>query len=187
MARLSNGMRMTRLAAGTILAGVVIVVIVGSASDAGATLDGQCTASGTLQAGGFTVDPKAVEAGEVITVPAEDDVAWKGSVVAKDTPRAISGYVDVKLPFTKVRAGDWESPDSETVENSGSYHYDLPSLLAGIKVPVSGAHTEPGVECSGSVVVQIEGTSALAWVSLVLTVVSLAGVFLAVSVKQVVV
>jgi hypothetical protein len=52
------------------------------------------------------------------------------------------------------------------------YHYDLPSLLAGIKVPVSGEHHEAGIDCAGQVVVQIKGRSPLVWVSLALTLVT---------------
>ena len=37
------------------------------------------------------------------------------------------------------------------------YSYDFPSALEGFDIPLTGAHTEPGVVCTGAVIVRFEG------------------------------
>jgi hypothetical protein len=159
---------------------VASVLVVAGGSTAHAALNGPCTAVGTLRATGKAYDAKVVDN---ITIPRVGDVDWKAST-GKSGRRLAVGEVRVKFPapIGEVTVGDWGKNGKTTnaAGNSGDYHYDLPTLIAGIKVPVSGDHSEPGVTCSGVVVVQIEGTSPLAWASLAFTVFAIAGLALAI-------
>jgi hypothetical protein len=159
----------TSLCAGAAIAGALVA----TASPAGASLTGACKAQGTVVSPGKptrTYDPKVVDKA---TVPRKGDVHWQASTgVTGD--RASNGEVRVKFPppVGKVVVGEWGKNGKKVGRpgNSGTYHYNLPSLIAGIKVPVSGEHHEPGINCFGAVVVSVEGHSPLAWVSLALTV-----------------
>ena len=126
-----------------------------TAARADANLEPPCSASGTLN--GVTYDAAKVNAA---TIPRTGDVHWKGSIPGSGT-RAIDGKVVVKLPWPipEQTLGSW-TKESDSYENSGVYHYDLPSVLAGVDIPVSGDHTEHGKTCLGSVVVRIEGGGA---------------------------
>ena len=93
-------------------------------------------------------------------MPRTGDVHWKASTgVAGD--RAATGEVRVKFPppIGKVGVGEWGKNGKKVGRpgNSGTYHYSLPTLIAGIKVPVSGEHHEPGINCFGAVVVSVRG------------------------------
>jgi hypothetical protein len=146
-----------------------------SAAPAGASLSGKCTAEGTVFSGNpprsaGPYNPKVVDK---VTVPRKGDVKWKGGTgVTGD--RAARGEVRVEFPppVGKVTVGEWGKNGKKVgrPSNSGTYHYSLPSLIAGIKIPVSGEHHEPGIDCVGAVLVTIKGRSPLAWVSLALTV-----------------
>ncbi len=155
------------------------------ASPAGASLSGPCKASGTFKAGGFTVDPKKTNK---VEIPAKDDIAWTGSVPAGDQEeRPISGAVEVAFPppIGKITVGSWSS-DSSTYENADTYSYDVPSVVAGFDIPVTGKHKDAGFTCSGRVVVRVKGGgfgNPLALASLAFTVISLVGVSLAIKVK----
>jgi hypothetical protein len=96
--------------------------------------------------------------------------------------RAANGEVGIKFPppVGNVNLGEWGKNGKKVGRsaNSGVYHYDLSSFLAGIKVPVSGEHHEAGINCAGQVVVQLKGRSPLVWVSLALTLVTLLNVSL---------
>ena len=164
-------------------AGVTCWVLALGASPAGANLTGPCEASGTLAAAGITVDAKTVDK---VTVPRKDDVAWKASVPGQGR-RSISGSVDVGFPppIGKITVGEWAS-DSKTYSNSDTYSYDLPSVVAGFDIPVTGTHHDQGFTCSGSVIVRVEGgglKNPAALASLAFTVISAAGVSLALRVK----
>jgi hypothetical protein len=158
--------------------GVLLGTVLLGAAPAGASLTGACQASGTLISAGTptrTYNPKVVNAA---TVPRTGNVEWRVSTgVSGD--RAATGKVGIKFPppVGIVTLGEWGKNGKQVGRpgNSGVYHYDLPSLLAGIKVPVTGDHHEPGINCAGTVVVQIKGRSPLVWVSLVLTVVRARG------------
>jgi hypothetical protein len=134
-------------------AGAVAATWILSAAPAGASLTGPCSASGTI--GGRTYDPKVVDE---VELPLEGDVAWTGSVPGEEgTERPISGEVTVDVPggIGITVAGKWEKT-SDTYSNQGTYHYEFPSVLEGVKIPVSGFHQEPGQpRCEGSVTVQL--------------------------------
>lgn len=145
-------MRGLRLAAAALLA--VVIPLLG-ATPAYGSLTGPCTASGTVKSTGVSYDPKTVNK---VTIPRKDDVAWKGAVNSAAGRRSIKGNVRVKLPWPlpKVTIDSW-GKQSDTHSNSGTYHYDFPSVLAGFDIPLTGAHAEPGVACAGAVIVRFKG------------------------------
>ncbi|MCZ7535275.1 MAG: hypothetical protein M5T61_04570 [Acidimicrobiia bacterium] len=174
--------RLLRVVVAAALAGGTLVL---GTSPAGASLKGPCEASGTFKSGGFTVDPTSTDK---VEIPAKDDIAWTGSVPGKKSDeRPISGSVEVAFPppIGKITVGSWSS-DSSTYENADTYSYDVPSVVAGFDIPVTGNHHEPGVICSGKVVVRVKGGgfgNPLALASLAFTIISLVGVSLAIRVK----
>lgn len=169
----------------TLVAGLVGPTLAIGASGAGASLNGPCEASGTFAEGGFEVDPKAVDE---VEIPRKDDISWEGSVPGRrNRQRPISGSIDVEFPppIGKITVGDWSS-DSTTYKNSDVYSYDLPSVVAGFDIPVSGVHHDAGFTCRGSVIVRVAGgglKNPLALASLAFTVISVVGVSLAIRVK----
>jgi hypothetical protein len=152
-----------------------------SAQPAGASLEGPCEASGTID--DETYNPRTQNDA---TIPREGTVDWQASVPGRGE-RDVEGKIYAKIGPTDVNIGSWG--DSSTKhENSGQYDYDFPSVLSGLKVPVSGYHKEPGIECSGSMVVQLEGstwTNPVLLGSIALTIVSVVNVALAVRAKPV--
>jgi hypothetical protein len=171
-----------RAAIGMLSAGFVgLLAIAATAAPASAHLEGPCTGTGTLRQTGRTYDAKVVNA---VTIPHSGDVDYVGATEASGKRVAV-GEVRLSLPppFGKVVLGEWGKNGKQTGSSGrhGKYHYDVTSLVAGIKFPVSGYDREPGLAlCSGSVVVQIEGDSPIAWASLALSVVALAGVALSI-------
>jgi hypothetical protein len=165
----------TVCAAGVLGTALVVATLLLVAAPAGASLTGACQASGTLVSKGTptrTYDPKVVDQA---TIPRTGAVHWRVSTgVAGD--RAATGKVGIKFPppVGTVALGEWGKNGKKVGRpgNSGVYHYSLPALLEGIKVPVTGEHHEPGINCAGAVVVQLKGHSPLEWVSLALTVVT---------------
>jgi hypothetical protein len=174
-------------AASAIAVGVVVAALVATAAPAGASLTGACTAEGTVVSPGKptrTYDPKVVDK---VKVPREGDVRWKAATGVRGD-RTANGEVRVKFPppIGNVTVGEWGKNGRKVgrASNSGTYHYDLPKLIAGIKVPVSGEHHEPGINCAGAVVISVEGHSPLAWVSLALTLVTLMNMALIMRAKR---
>lgn len=123
---------------------------------------GACSGSGAWQGGGFTEASADHASSDVIEIPQTDTVVWEGSVGGAsptDTVprRAISGEVELGLPIGSVTLDDWGGT-SERAANTGEYDYDLPDVVIGIELPLSGAHREDGTEvCSGSVNVLVTG------------------------------
>jgi hypothetical protein len=161
---------LSRAACVALLAGGFVL---GAAAPASAALVGGCKASGTQVQQGRSYDAVSTDFAKL---PRKGDVKWHGSVPVPPTKRVAVGEVKIKFPWPvgDVEIGNWGKDGKTTSSNgnSGTYHYDLPQAIAGIKVLVHGRHQEPsGVRCSGSVVVQLEGTSPLAWGSLALTIV----------------
>jgi hypothetical protein len=127
-------------------------ILLFAAAPAHAALSGPCSATGTLN--GKTYDSKTVNKA---VIPRKGDVHWKGSIPGSGK-RAIAGHVQLKLPWPipAQNLGSW-GKQSDTYSNSGVYHYDLPSELEGIDMPLSGSHSEPGKTCSGLVIVRLDG------------------------------
>ena len=97
------------------------------------------------------------------------------------TERPIGGEVRVALPFTQITVGTWEDADATGVADSGTYDYDVPSVLAGFDITVSGEHSENGaLVCSGSVTLRLEGGNPLALPAVGFTVIGLLGVSLSI-------
>lgn len=161
--------------------------IVGVAPPAGASLTGGCQASGTQLQTGKTYNAVTTD---LAKIPRTGDVKWKGSVPVPATKRVAVGEVQIKFPWPvgDVEIGHWGKDGKRTGSNAnaGTYHYDFPQLIAGVKVLVHGRDQEPaGVVCRGSVVVQIAGTSPLAWVSLALTIVLVLNLSLTIRARKV--
>ena len=135
---------------------------------------GACVGSGTWEKGGFAERSTDHSSGDTIKVPRKDTVKWagneKGFALGSTGPRRdIDGKVRLKLPVGTVTIDSW-SGSSVRYANEGEHDYDLPSVLTGIKMKLSGFHKDAGkVTCAGSVYVQIKGSAAsnpLLWVSL---------------------
>jgi hypothetical protein len=166
-------MRWWRVFAAAAVGGLPLLISVGPA---GASLDDPCTASGVID--GVTYDPKVMDEAEI---PAEGDVNWTGSVPEGDgEERPIDGFVKVDLPAPlpdQELVGAWDS-DSSTYSNSGTYHYELPSVLEGLEIRVYGEHNDAGFSCSGAMTVTVEGGgigNPATIASLVLMVISIVG------------
>ena len=160
---------------------VVALPLVLSEHPAGASLGDPCQASGTIK--NVTYNPKTQDKA---TIPRKGDVKWQGSVPGAGD-RQIEGKVFVKIGPAKVNVGSWGGP-SGLHKNSDTYHYDFPNLLVGLKVPVSGHHAEPGINCSGTIIVQLAGrklSNPALYGSLALTIVSVVNVALCVRAKRV--
>ena len=167
-----------------VLSGLVVVVI---AAPAGASLSGGCAASGTIVQNGKSYDAVTTN---FARIPRAGDVKWKGSVPVPATKRLAVGEVQVRFPWPigDVEIGHWGKDGKRTGSNAnaGTYHYDFPTLIAGIKVLVHGRDQEPsGVVCRGAVVVQVQGTSPLAWASLALTVLMVLNLSLTIRARKV--
>ena len=173
-------MKVLRAALATLFVATIPLLL--GVAPAGASLTGKCTASGTIK--GKNYDPKVLDNA---TIPRKGVIAWKGA--AGSGNRHISGKVFVKLPppIGNVRIGHWNGPSGRTA-NSGNYKYDFPKLLVGLQVPVSGHHEEPGIACSGSILVKLSGSklsNPILVGSLALTVICVVNAGLAVRSKRV--
>jgi hypothetical protein len=173
-----------RLLGAVVFGGFVVVVV---AAPAGASLTGGCQASGTQLQSGKSYDAVTTD---FARIPRTGDVKWKGSVPVPATKRLAVGEVQVKFPWPvgDVEIGHWGKDGKRTGSNAnaGTYHYDFPVLIAGVKTLVHGRDQEPtGVLCQGSVVVQVAGTSPLAWASLALTVVMVLNLSLTIRARKV--
>jgi hypothetical protein len=134
---------------------IALLVPVLTSSPAAATIDGPCTASGKISATTYDASRASVK------IPRTGDVQWKGAINTGSGKRQIEGKVYIKLPppFGKLQlAGSWDGPSSRYA-NSGTYHYDMPTVLVGPKFVVFGHHAERGtVVCTGSIAVQLSGS-----------------------------
>ena len=174
-------MRLTRLLGAT---AITLLVPVLTSSPAAATINGPCTASGKISATTYDASRASVK------IPRTGDVHWKGAIETGGSgKRQIEGKVYIKLPppFGRVQlAGSWDGPSSRYA-NSGTYHYDMPSVLVGPKFTVFGHHAERGsVVCTGSIAVQLSGSpikNPALLASLVLTVLAVVNFLLILRVK----
>lgn len=170
-------------------ASVIALTVFAFPGVAHANLNGPCTGSGVVtgegESAGTTYNAKTVDKA---TIPRAGTVAWEGSNGTQSSKERLAvGEVQVGFPppIGKITVGEWgkDGKKSSKSGNSDVYEYDLPSVLAGIDIPVSGSHSEPGIKCSGSVVITIDGTSPLAIASVVFTVVSVAGLYLSIKAR----
>ncbi len=136
--------------------GIALLVPVLTSSPAAATINGPCTASGKISATTYNASRASVK------IPRSGDVHWTGAInTGGSGKRQIEGKVYIKLPppFGRIQlAGSWNGPSSRYA-NSGTYHYDFPTVLVGPKITVFGHHAERGrVVCTGSIQVQLSGS-----------------------------
>lgn len=169
-------------------AAIAVAVPVLLAAPAGASLTGDCAATGRLLGQGRSYDAKSVDK---VTLPLEDEVEWTGSVAGGDDEgdgpeRQIQGEVRLKMPpgvpFAEITLGTWGPKNSTRYANGDTYDYSLPSILGGATVTLSGEHLESGTEvCSGSVEIELEGSfgNPALYGSLVITALSAAGLVVA--------
>jgi hypothetical protein len=163
------------------------LVVAGFAAPASAALTGGCNATGTQVQTNKTY---AAVTTNFAKIPRSGDVKWSGSVPVPATKRLAVGEVQVKFPFPvgDVEIGQWGKDGKMTGSNAnaGTYRYNFPAELEGIKVLVHGRDQEPsGVLCKGAVVVQLDGTNPLAWVSLAITIVLVMNLALTVRARKV--
>lgn len=141
---------------------------------------GACVATGTWDAGGFTVVSTEADPADVIEIPRADELTWTGQVIGPDpgSPRPIAGSVSLQLPppLGRITVDDW-SGTTTNVGASGTQSYDLPGLVpAGLVFTLHAEHQENGqMFCSGTARLRIAGgafDSPLVWVGLVGTALS---------------
>ena len=147
---------------------------------------GACVASATWASSGVPRSSAALSSDDVIEIPRADTVAWTGTVVGP-TPgasRDVAGLVALGLPppLGSIGIASWAGP-ATSVEKSGSYRYDLPSLVpSGVRLDLRVTHDEAGQRhCTAAVGLIIPGgpfDSPLIWAALVLLLVSLGGLLL---------
>jgi hypothetical protein len=162
--------RLSRCVGALLIAGTAVSA---GAAPASAALTGGCKAAGTQVETSKTYQAVTTDFAKI---PRTGDVKWSGSVPVPATKRLAVGEVQVKFPWPvgDVEIGHWGKDGKMTGSNAnaGTYKYDFPATLEGIKVLVHGRDQEPsGVTCKGAVVVQLDGTSPLAWISLAVTIV----------------
>lgn len=151
-------------AAGVAIGAVLFFGVVPAGSDA---IDpaGACYGEGTWVDEGVTRTAAELEPGQLVKIPQSDTVDWKGGIgnaEPGDTtdPRTTGGAVQLKIAGKWITLDHaWENDDATFLANDGSYDYDLPDLLVGVKLPLRGHHTEESVTCAGHVVVQVEGAA----------------------------
>ena len=127
------------------------------------TPSGACAATGTWVGAGFSRSSAQYNSSSVIDIPRTDRVEWTGSehgepIGVVGTRRPIQGKVQLAVPFgVKVTLYKWGG-SSVRYSNSGHEHYNLPSVLIGVKLPLSGYEKDSGqIVCSGSVYVKVSG------------------------------
>jgi hypothetical protein len=130
--------------------------------------------------------------GDVVIIPLEGNVTWEGSIAIPEPSEArdVSGNVKIKMPYPTglVQVGDWSSSGT-LIANSGTYEYEFPSILSGFEVTVEAKHWEGTLvpsgapTCAGEVTLALEGTNPLGFIAGGLTIVCIAGAYLAIRVK----
>src|SRR5262249_50220649 len=122
-----------------------------SSTPAHATVSGPCKASATIH--GVNCNATVAKA----TIPLKGPADWKGSLAGKGGKRAINGDVKLHIPFVTLTLGSW-GKTSDTYSKSGTFKYNVPKELAGFDIPLTGVHTEPGVVCTGAVIIRFQGS-----------------------------
>jgi hypothetical protein len=184
--------RARRVLVGAALAGAVLVSSAEAARADVIDPAGACTAEGTWRDEGVTRNARDYVPSDVVVIPQEDVVAWKGGIgdgtTASGPEREISGEIAVDVAgIADLPIDDWDGP-SEQYANNGDYDYEVPDLLVNVKMKLHGEHREEGTRvCGGSVYVQVEGgtfSNPLAILFLALMVLCGAGLLSAGRVKK---
>jgi hypothetical protein len=179
-----------RFAVGLVGAGVLVAA---AATPAAAELSGPCTATARFTKSGVTVDAEKTD-GPVVVEP-QDEVRYTGIVnFGVDVePRAVSGRIEIDLPFPlpDYSPGEWQGSDVVKGQRKGRYRYDLPTIAPpGVDVEVTGFHEDATASrrCEGSVTLRIAGgffDSPAGPASLVLTILCASGLLIAARPKTV--
>jgi hypothetical protein len=143
---------------------------------------GGCYGEGTWEGSGQVEKSVDHDPTDVIVIPQSDTVDWVGGIgdnrpPAEGPPRVVAGAVQLRILGKWVTIDSWAG-EKTGLANSGTKHYDLSSMLIGIKMKLRGFHHEPNINCKGSVFVKVEGSTTsnpLFWAGGVLFVLSLAG------------
>ena len=128
-------------------------------------VDGPCFGEGHWVGSGQDEDTDEHSQKDVIEIPRADTVQWFGNendlpLGSEGPEREIEGEVELGLPIGTVTIDSWGPNDSIRYANEGEEEYDLPSILVGVEMPLSGEHRENGsVVCSGEVILTIEGSA----------------------------
>lgn len=140
------------------------------------TPPGSCTATGHWVHQRYIRTSTSYVPSDVVAVPQKDTVDWQGHEHGKPIgyfgpPRPIDGAVQVTVPFgIKVTVWHWGGDKSPRYSNEGQESYNVPSLLIGVRMKLSGYEKDNGqLVCSGSVYVQVIGSrlkSPLGWIGL---------------------
>jgi hypothetical protein len=161
---------MKRALAYIVAIGAVLLVAVLALPAALASADvvappGSCTATGQWVQAGFSKSSTDYTPNDVVLIPQKDTVNWQGHESGKPIgyfgpPRRIDGAVQVELPYgIKVSIWHWSGDKSQRYSNEGQEKYNVPSVLIGIKLKLSGDENDNGTRvCSGSVYVEVKGS-----------------------------
>ena len=153
--------------AAAVAVGVGFVVPAAVASADVVTPANTCTASGQWVQGGFTKNSTDLVPNDVVLVPQKDTVNWQGHEFGKPIgyvgpARPIDGAIQLHVPFgINVTIWHWGGDKSQRYSNEGQEAYNVPSLLIGVKLKLSGYENESGKRvCTGSVYVEVAGSKA---------------------------
>jgi len=128
-------------------------------------ITGPCFVSGKFVSEGDTKTSAQYSPQSTVLVPKADTVDWfgdeNGAKLGYTGPvRSIDGAIQLSLPLSfNVTIWHWSGDMSARYSNAGQEVYNLPSVLAGIKLKLSGHETENGTQtCDGSVYVEFKGS-----------------------------
>jgi len=148
-----------------VLAGGVVLLPTALASADVVTPSGACTATGHWVNAGFTKSSTDYVPSYIVKVPQKDKVNWVGHEHGEPIgyfgpPRPIDGAVQVTVPFgISVTVWHWGGDKSPRYSNEGQESYNVPSVLIGIPMKLSGYEKDNGtLVCSGSVYVEVMGS-----------------------------
>ncbi len=134
-----------------------------------AGIDGGCT--GSVEIEGITYGPDNDGVSNPIVVPIDKDgvvANWQAEVPFEN--KAHSGRLGVVVGPWTIRVNDWgDANEGDDRDNSGTYSVDefkdqfpVPEWLIPRGVyQLSGEHRASGGTCTGSVMVKLEGASAV--------------------------
>ena len=171
---MTSRMRPSRTTKLAIVLGVLVSVLILPAT-ALAGIEGGCTGSVVID--GNTYGPNNDTVGDPIVVPIDKEgvvALWEAKVPFDNENN--QGELGVVVgPFT-IQIASWGDPNTANSQgNSGSYsiedfknEFPVPeSLIPRGVYQLSGEHTAAGGECTGLVMVKLEGTGAVGIASVV--------------------
>jgi len=149
---------------------------------ASAAVSGPCTGSATFTPGPDGTASVAIthrNAGDrTFVIARRSSVAWQAAVPGPPGTYAGSVAVDLPAPFGSLAVKEWSGTSSDP-EDEGTQRFDVPGIVpGGTTLTLDVAHRDANGTCAGSATLQIEGNalgSPATWVSLVITVVTGAG------------